>query len=561
MSIRMKLLAGFLLVVLMAVGQGLYAISSMNSAGGIVVRMYDEPLMAISFARSAQTRFSEASRLMNNAISLSQNLGSAEEVEAISRAYSGFKEDLEVVEERLRSDDIAARLSTVRDKARAWKAMGDQVLVGRNQTTDGVTVTALPLLTEIDAQSGDVQDQLHLLIEAAAAHGFQFRADAEGVIEQTETWTMVIAGAVTGVGILIAFLLAWHIVSPLLRITRTAEQIARGNFESGLSSKRRDEAGGLVRALASMQESLKTQFETERELAKQKSIEQEARQRRARLIEELTSEFENQASAVARGVSTASSQMRSAAESMNSVAEQTNSKSALVADASDLASANVQTVAASTEEITVSLLEVGRQVTRAADTTREAVEEANRTGQVISGLAAASDRIGEVVELINQIAAQTNLLALNATIEASRAGDAGKGFAVVAAEVKSLATQTAKATEDISAQVAAIQDESQGAVEAVTGIGRMIDNINEVTSTIAAAIEQQTAATREIAQSVQEAASGTEEVNRTIIEVRSGANDTGAAATQVLSAANDLSGQSEMMRATVDRFIEQIRAA
>ena len=213
------------------------------------------------------------------------------------------------------------------------------------------------------------------------------------------------------------------------------------------------------------------------------------------------------------------------------------------------------------EELAASVQEISRQVAQASTIASSAVEEAQRTNDRIGGLAEASQRIGEVVTLINDIASQTNLLALNATIEAARAGDAGKGFAVVATEVKSLADQTAKATEEIASQINAIQNSTKDAVEAIGGISTTIAEISEITSSISASVEEQGSATSEIAQSVSQAATGTQEVSEKIAGVTSGTAKTGGAAEQVSSAANELAEQSVVLRRTVDDFLGRVRAA
>jgi methyl-accepting chemotaxis protein len=221
----------------------------------------------------------------------------------------------------------------------------------------------------------------------------------------------------------------------------------------------------------------------------------------------------------------------------------------------------VQTVASATEELTSSIAEIGRQVAQSAQISARAVENVRRTGDTAQSLAAGAQKIGDVVTLIQNIAAQTNLLALNATIEAARAGEAGKGFAVVASEVKSLANQTARATGDIETRIAEIQTFTAKTVSAIDNIGRTVNQMSDIAITIAAAIEQQTAATQEIARSVQEAAKGTEDVSDNINGVREGSTATESAANQILSAATDLSRQSETLSGEVAGFIAGVKAA
>ncbi len=264
---------------------------------------------------------------------------------------------------------------------------------------------------------------------------------------------------------------------------------------------------------------------------------------------------------VVDSVASGTTQLEASAQAMSSTAEQTNSQAAAVAAASEQTSANVQTVSTAAEELSSSIREIGRQVTNAAKTASEAVSQANRTNSTVQGLADAAQKIGAVVELINGIASQTNLLALNATIEAARAGDAGKGFAVVASEVKSLANQTAKATEEIASQITAMQSVTQEAVDAIREIGVAVSGISEIATTIASAVEEQEAATQEIARNVQQAAAGTQEVSSNIVGVTQAANQTGAAAGQVLSVSGELSRQAQALRAKIEKFIADSKAA
>ena len=260
-------------------------------------------------------------------------------------------------------------------------------------------------------------------------------------------------------------------------------------------------------------------------------------------------------------VASASTEMETTAQSMSATAEETSRQASAAAAGVEQATTNVQTVASAAEELSSSITEVARQVGESAKVARNAVDEADRTNAQVEGLVEAAQKIGEVVSLISDIAEQTNLLALNATIEAARAGEAGKGFAVVASEVKSLANQTAKATEEISSQIGAIQGATGDAAQAIKGIGETIQKVDEIASSIASAVEQQSAATQEIARNAQQDASGTTEVSANVQGVTQAAGETGAASTQVLDSASQLSKQSELMRAQVERFLAQVHAA
>ncbi len=285
------------------------------------------------------------------------------------------------------------------------------------------------------------------------------------------------------------------------------------------------------------------------------------RARRVNAVDEAVKSFGGDVDTILATVTSAAASLKTTAETLAADAADASRQTVAVSAASEEASSNVQTVASAAEQLAGSIAEIGRQVAESTRTTRRAVDEANQTHALVTTLADAAQRIGEVVKLINDIAGRTNLLALNATIEAARAGEAGKGFAVVASEVKSLATQTARATDDIAAQVGAIQDATSRAVAAIDAIRTTIAGVSEISTTIAAAVEEQDAATKEIARNVQQAAAGTGEVNRNIAGLNGTATRTGDAAGSVLAAARSLGGEAGALNQRVAGFFEQVRAA
>ncbi len=270
-------------------------------------------------------------------------------------------------------------------------------------------------------------------------------------------------------------------------------------------------------------------------------------------------EFEDKMGGIVVTVSGASTELQASAQSMNNTAMVTTERANAVSSAAIEAAQNVQTVAAAAEELSCSIAEISTQVSQSSEIASNAVMEAKQTDQEIQGLAKASDKIGEVVELITDIAGQTNLLALNATIEAARAGEAGKGFAVVASEVKNLANQTARATDEISNQISDIQNATKGAVSAIRNIGKTITRIDEIAATIAAAVEEQGVATTEIARNIEQASAGTTEVTDNINAVTEAVDETGHAAGDVLVASEDLSKQSEILNTEVGIFMEELK--
>jgi len=322
---------------------------------------------------------------------------------------------------------------------------------------------------------------------------------------------------------------------------------------------RRDELGEMAGAV----EQFKLQAIAR---AQQDAAEQDAQNkaagaaRRAELIR-FADDFESAVGTIVSNVSASAVQLEQSAGTLTRTAETTQSLSSQVAGNSEEASSNIQAVATATEELSASVGEIGRQVRESSRIAESAVAQAGATDQRIGKLSRAAQEIGDVVKLITAIAEQTNLLALNATIEAARAGDAGRGFAVVASEVKSLASQTAKATDQISNHIAGMQEATQESVAAIKAIGDTITEISSIAASIASAVEQQGTATRDIAQNVQNVARGTRDAAANVLEVNRGATETGAASEEVLSSAKTLSVESSRLRAELDRFMANIRAA
>jgi len=345
---------------------------------------------------------------------------------------------------------------------------------------------------------------------------------------------------------------------PVVRLTGAMQELAGGTIDIAVPfAERADEIGAMARALAVFRDGA-----TERQrLEAAQAEERRAKEERARAIDGLLRAFDGKVSDALAEVTAAGEQMRQAAERMAQVALVTDEQSRAAAAASEATSGNVQTVAAATEELSSSIQEIGQRVTHSTQIAQRAVGEAEGAEGTVRSLAHSANRIGEVVDLIQSIAGQTNLLALNATIEAARAGEAGKGFAVVASEVKSLANQTAKATEEISAQIAGIQSASKATTTAIAGIVSTIREISQIATTIAAAVEEQSAATHEISRSVQQAATGTQDVAGNIAQVSAAADETGRTASDVLSATDRLAGQSAVLRDEVQTFLSAIKAA
>jgi methyl-accepting chemotaxis protein len=387
------------------------------------------------------------------------------------------------------------------------------------------------------------------------------KADGAMVLGETNflmTLLWVLMGVGIGVAATVVYLTNRSIVPPIVKMVGAMGQLAGGDHTVEIpATDNKDEIGLMARAVLVFKENMIKA----KELAAKEAEAVKQRMARATRVNELTDAFNADISSVLRSVASASTELQATASSMTATAEETSSQATAVAAATEEASTNVQTVAAASEELASSVNEIGRQVTQSASIAQKAVTEAERTNATVQGLFNDASSIGDVVKLITEIASQTNLLALNATIEAARAGEAGRGFAVVAAEVKSLAEQTAKATDQISSQVTSIQNSSSQAVTAIKGISATINQMSEIASAIASAVEEQGSATQEIARNVQQAALGTGEIAANVTGVRQAAGDTGAAAQQVLQASDELSRQSEAMRSQVESFLSNIKAA
>jgi len=348
--------------------------------------------------------------------------------------------------------------------------------------------------------------------------------------------------------------------SALVAMTSSVTKLGEGDFGIELPGlNRRDELGDMARSIEQFKTKAEEKARTDAE-AKTKQDQVVATQRTADM-HKLAGDFESAVGHIIETVASAAIELEAAAGTLTHTADSAQQLSTAVASASEEASTNVQSVASATEEMTSSVNEISRQVQESARIAGEAVDQARKTNDRVSELSQAASRIGDVVELINTIAGQTNLLALNATIEAARAGEAGRGFAVVASEVKALAEQTAKATGEIGQQVASIQAATQDSVNSIKEIGGTIEKLSEISSTIAAAVEEQGAATQEISRNVQQAAQGTMRVSSNIANVQRGASETGSASSQVLSAAQSLSSDSNRLKLEVGKFLNSVRAA
>ena len=556
-TIRARSLVSFALVMLFTLGLGVFAIDRLSSVNHEAAEIRDNWLPSVKTIGQLRAAF-DYYRILEGAhvVSLSD-----EDMKVEEGTMQTVLSDLDKAKQA-----YAALLTpgweteTYRKFITLWESylsISQQKLLPYSRANQNKEAAAL-----FRGDSRKAYREAKKVLDELTEFNTRSGAEAANIGEQIYQSSKILIIVALGIAMAVCLGAAWMMIAtvsrPIQAITGTMSRLAARDLSTEVTGTGRgDEIGAMARAVQVFKDGL---VQADR-MAAEQAAEQAVKLRRTEKIEQLISHFDRAAASALRTVSSAASELDATAQSMVSMAQQTNSQAGAVAAAAEQTSANVQTVATATEQMSSSIREISQQVTNSTRIAGQAVEEASRTNDTVRGLADAAQRIGDVVALITNIASQTNLLALNATIEAARAGEAGKGFAVVAGEVKSLAAQTAKATDEIASQIAAIQSATSGAVSAIGGISGTITSINDISTAIAAAIEEQGAATNEISRNVQQAAVGTQEVSDNITQVTQTAGETGSAAGQVQSAAGELARQAETLRLEVEQFLSSIKAA
>lgn len=425
---------------------------------------------------------------------------------------------------------------------------------------DGDAGSAMMFIKGAERHFGEIDKLTDQLIAAGTQSKEHEVARQAQRLEEQQWMLMAIIGMVGFVGFAVSSMIGRGISQPVVEMSAAMRELGSGNFSVRLpGTERHDEVGQMARAVDEFKAQAMSRAQAEAAERDHKKREQEVARKAE--FENLADNFETAVGEIIDTVGGASDRLASSAETLSGSTDTTRRLSAVVAQVSQETSSNVQSVASATEEMASSISEIGRQVHDSNRIANEAVEQARQTDARINELSQAAERIGDVTKLITTIAEQTNLLALNATIEAARAGEAGRGFAVVAQEVKALAGQTAKATSEISTQIAQIQQATQDSVTAMKEIGGTIGRVSEIAASIAAAVEQQGAATNEIARNIQQAAAGTTQLAGNISEVNRNADDSGTASADVLSSARLLSSESHRLKLEMQKFLQTVRAA
>ena len=553
MKIASRLMMGFgVLVLLIAglTGMAVYSGQLTSSACGDATRR----LNSESGVERIEKRLFQARMDAFQALATGEAEDWDKMAQALTRAKTRQAEILAVTRNPKRKEEIALIGKEIQEFEVASQQL--RQFTGKNALLDSPEAKAA--LTQVLAVSTKIEDSGETLateFEGAAK-------DAVTVLNDTISNTITAAVGIGAVslllGIVLSLLVSRSITTPIGELTATTSKLAAGQTDIVVgNTDRSDELGPLAQALEQWRQGLiqaQAQLEKEhREVA--------AREARHQRIDAATKQFDAVVGALLSKEQAAIQHLLTSSHTLSANAEQTQRQSAAVAAASDQAAANVETVAAAGTELSASIQEITHQVTQSATTSRAATCEAEAAKHKIVGLVESASKIGEVVNMITDIASQTNLLALNATIESARAGEAGKGFAVVANEVKNLAGQTGRATEDIVAQITAVQEETRSAVGAIEGIAKIVAQINELSAAIASAVEEQDAATAEIARSVDQATLGTRDVSANITGVAQAAAQTGDMAGVVYQSANDLLEESKVLAQAVQTFLNEVRTA
>jgi methyl-accepting chemotaxis protein len=558
LSLRAALMALSGLSLALAIGLGVIALKSLDAVNDGAQTLYADVLSRVSSANAMSVAFSNL-RISEAEHVASQDIGAKSAAKgSIMAAKAAFRGSLETYRAAADADEEQAAIAD--DIAAAFDKYEtlDETFVEYSSTYREIDASQL-FSSEMKGPYMAISDRLRDLVATSAKAADSAHASNLATFETS--WRLVAGFMVCAliVSAASAAFALFGVSRPLGRLRDAMAKIAGGDLEAEIPfAGQRHEIGAMADAVAVFKAGLVHGREIERESAEARA---DAETQRKAATREMAGRFEGAIGGIVTTVSAASTELQATARAMTEAAGRTASQSIHVASAAEEAASNVGQAANATERLGLTVREIGRQVTDSARLAEATVADARRTGRLVQELNDAASRIGDVLDMISTIAGQTNLLALNATIEAARAGEAGKGFAVVASEVKTLAAQTATATDEIARQIAAIRASTVDAVEAIGAIGARISEMSDTTGAIAAAVERQEAATVEIIAKVTQAAGGAGDVTTNITGVAAAADHTGAAAGQVLEAASELSRQSEHLSSEVERFLSTVRAA
>jgi methyl-accepting chemotaxis protein len=557
LSIRSKVIGAFGVVLITALALGGFAVDRLATVNGSAAEVRDNWLPATGWLGVISKSLERYRQLQASHIMATTAAEKEREEASINETLQLFEKTWRLYEPTVTTPTELAFVAAIKKDWSAYLYGGKELveLSRKNQNEAAAKLYTGKLREDFRGIRKTLADDLAFNVD----EGKKEADRGAEVYRSARFWIFVTLAAATALCAAMGFMIIVGVSRPITAITETMRRLAGGDMAAEISgADRKDEIGKMASAVLVFKDNA---LETERMRAEQLETDHLAAERHKQDMHKLADAFEGAVGEIVETVSSASTQLEASASTLKVTAERSQQLATRVAAASEEASTNVQSVASATEELSSSVNEISRQVQESARMATEAVGQARNTTGRVSELSKAAARIGDVVELINTIAGQTNLLALNATIEAARAGDAGRGFAVVASEVKALAEQTAKATGEIGQQISGIQSATKDSVSAIREISVTIEKLSEISSTIAAAVEEQGAATQEISRNVQQAAQGTHDVSSNITDVQRGAGETGSASSQVLSAAKSLSKDSHRLKSEVGKFLNSVRAA
>jgi methyl-accepting chemotaxis protein len=558
-SIRAKIISVVAFLLAAMIGMGLLAVTKMRAMNANTLDITSNWMLSIRFIgdlRAGVITYRNVMREHMLGETLEEKLAAEKTLETVVEANTKFRRAYEAMIASPEERAIYDQWSRIWDE---YRTLTQQVMALSREEAGKMPHQAHELNTKkVNKIALEADALLAKDIELNIKGGDQAAKDAADTYSNAFVLVAIILGVAVVLGISVSFYMVHDVSGGIRSIIAPMQALGKGDLAAEVPHRgEKTEIGAMADVLQVFKEALIAKRAADEVAAR----DAEAKIERGRRVDNITREFESMIGEIVQTVSSASTQLEAAASTLTTTADRSLKMANTVSAASEEASTNVQSVASATEEMASSVGEIGRQVHESARMAGDAVGQARATTDRVSELSKAASRIGDVVELINTIAGQTNLLALNATIEAARAGEAGRGFAVVASEVKALAEQTAKATGEIGQQISGIQAATHDSVGAIKDISSTIERLSEISSAIAAAVEEQGAATQEIARNVQQAAQGTQRVSSNITDVQRGATETGTASSQVLSAAQMLSNDSSRLKTEVGKFLTNVRAA